>query len=100
MAEGDVRLDDEFEFEDGTRVVLFAVESAAYPGGVNYRFAYVDPDVGEELLRYDNSRVPRHGAGVHHRHHGDEVREIPFEGLDAHVSRFRTEVTQKYDDRD
>ena len=81
MAEGDVRLDDEFEFEDGTRVVLFAVENATYPGGVNYRFAYVDPGAGEELLRYDNSQVPRHGAGVHHRHRGDAVSEIHSRGL-------------------
>lgn len=100
MAEGDIRLDDEFEFEDGTRVVLFAIENAAYPGGVHYRFAYVDPNAGEELLRYDNSKVPRHGAGVHHRHCGDDVSEIGFKNLESHVSQFRSEVTQTYDDRD
>lgn len=93
MAEGDVQLDDEIEFADGTRAVLFAVESSGYPEGVNYRLAYFDPATGEELLRYDNSQIPRHGAGVHHRHRGDDVTEIPYEGLEAHVARFRNEVT-------
>lgn len=93
MAEGDVRLDDEYSFTDGTRVVLYAVESAGYPGGVNYRFAYVDSKTGTELLRYDNSRVPRHGVGVHHRHRGPTVTPVPFDGIETHVSRFWSEVT-------
>lgn len=58
VADGDVRLDAEYQFPDGTRVVLFAVENAEYPGGVNYRFAYLDVGFARTLLRYDNSRVP------------------------------------------
>lgn len=97
MADGDIRLDDEVEFQDGTRAVLFAVESSDHPGGINYRMAYFDPETGDMLLRYDNSRVPRHGAGVHHRHEGDDVAEISFESLQNHVSRFRSEVSTIHD---
>lgn len=94
MADGDVRLDDEYAFPDGTRVVLFAVENEAYPGGVNYRFAYFEASSGENLLRYDNSCVSRHGVGVHHRHRGAAVARVGFDGLDKHVSRFWTEVRE------
>ena len=99
MANGDIRLDDEFEFSDGTRVTMFAVENSEYPGGVSYRLAFFDPAMGENILRYDNSQVPRHGAGVHHRHRGEDVTEIPFRGLKHHVSRFRSEVMELHDDR-
>lgn len=63
MADGDVSVDDEITLGD-KRVRLFAVENPAYPGGVSYRFAYYDPEAGESILRYDNSRVPRHGVGL------------------------------------
>lgn len=52
MVDGDSRPDDEIGFEDGTRAVLFAVESSDYPGGVNYRMAYFDSETGEEILRF------------------------------------------------
>ena len=94
MADGDVRLDAEYQFPDGTRVVLFAVENAEYPGGVNYRFAYLDVGSGRTLLRYDNSRVPRQGVGVHHRHRGTVVTRTPFDGFESHVSRFWDEVNE------
>ena len=96
MADGDVLVDVERELADGTRVTVFAVENASYPGGVNYRFAHYDPDSGSGILRFDNSRVARHGAGVHHRHEwceGDEhVTAIEFDDLETHLSRFYHEV--------
>jgi hypothetical protein len=98
MGDGDVRVDTAHSFPDGTRVRLFAVESSAYPGGVNYRFQYYDSDTGDEFLRYDNSRVATHGAGHHHRHEwpgGDEqVTEIEFTDLETHLERFRTELQE------
>ena len=94
MADGDVRLDEEYQFPDGARVVLFAVENDEFPGGVNYRFAYLDAGSGQNLLRYENSRVPRHGVGVHHRHSGTVVTHVPFHGLESHVSRFWKEVNE------
>jgi len=96
MADGDVLVDAEQSFPDGNRVRLFAVESLTYPGGVNYRFQYYDPGSGDELLRYDNARVPTDGAAHHHRHEwrsGDEqVTNIDFHDLESHLGRFRTEV--------
>jgi hypothetical protein len=98
MADGDVVLNRnvEIDAEDGTRVQLFAVEDASYPGGYYYRFQYYAPEEDEEILRYDNA----HGAevGPHHRHEGDEVTGIDFDGLQAHVARFRSEVLE-IDDR-
>lgn len=91
-------VDSEHTLSDGTRVRLFAVESSNYPGGVNYRFHYYDPETGDSLLRYDNSQVPAHGAGHHHRHawvDGEEqVRELEFDDLDSHLANFETEVTE------
>lgn len=94
MADGDVRLDEEYQFANGRRLVLFAVENGEYPGGVSYRFAYFDPRTGATLLRYDNSRVPRHGSGVHHRHRGNYVTAITFDDLRTHVARFWREVSE------
>ena len=97
MADGDVLVDTERTFQDGTRVRLFAVESSEYPGGVNYRFQYYDPESGSEFLRYDNSQVPTHGAGHHHRHEwidgAEHVTGIAFVDLETHLSQFRTAVT-------
>ena len=53
MADGDVPVDTEHTLQDGTRVRLFAVESSGYPGGVNDRFQYYNPETGGSLLRYD-----------------------------------------------
>jgi len=96
MADGDVLLDAEQSFPDSSRVRLFAVESSEYPGGVNYRFQYYDPASGDEFLRYDNARVPTHGAGHHHRHEwspgNEQVNNIEFQDLESHLGRFRTEV--------
>jgi len=93
MADGDVVLDRNFEVDadEGTRVQLFAVESSSYPGGYHYRFQYYGPDDGQQILRYDNA----HDSDVdpHHRHCGDDVTGIEFEGLQDHVARFRQEVT-------
>jgi hypothetical protein len=97
MTDGDVLVDTAKTLADGTRVRLFAVESSSYPGGVNYRFQYYDPETRAEYLRYDNSQVPTHGAGHHHRHvwvDGEEsVTEIDFVDLENHLSRFKTELT-------
>ena len=92
MADGDVVLDRNIEVdaEEGTRVQLFAVEDTAYPGGYYHRFQYYAPDEGEEILRYDNA--PDAEVGHHHRHVGDEMIGIDFDGLAAHVARFRSEV--------
>lgn len=92
MADGDVVLDRNFAVdpEEGTRVELFAVEDSSYAGGVYYRFQYYDPEGGETILRYDNAHDS--DVGPHHRHRGDDVDGIEFDGLQDHVARFRQEV--------
>jgi hypothetical protein len=94
MADGDVVLDRDFEVDadEGTRVRLLIVESPSYPGGYHYRFQYYAPEEGEQILRYDNAHDS--DVGPHHRHRGDEVAGIEFEGLQDHVARFRQEVTK------
>ena len=94
MADGDVVLDRNFEVdaEEGTRVQLFAVENSRKPGGYHYRFQYYAPDEGEQILRYDNAHDS--DIGPHHRHEGDEVTDIEFNGLHDHVACFRREVFQ------
>ncbi len=98
MADGDVLVDTEHTLRDGTRVRLFAVESADYPGGVSYRFQYYDPETGDSLLRYDNSQIPSHGAGYHHRHEwvaGEEqVTELAFDDFSSHLADVETEVRE------
>lgn len=83
---------------DGTKLRLFAVESSAYSGSVNYRFQYYDSDTGDSFLRFDNSQVSIHGAGRHHRHEwveGEEqVAGIEFTDLESHLTRFKIEVTE------
>lgn len=90
MADGDVVLDRNFEVDARTRVELFAVEDSSYPGGFYYRFQFYDPAEGETILRYDNAHDA--DVGHHHRHRGDDVTGIEFDGLQAHVDRFRREV--------
>lgn len=92
MADGDVVLDRHFEVdaEEGTEVELFAVEDSSEPGGFHYRFQYYTPEDGEEILRYDNAHDS--DIGPHHRHVGEEVAGIEFDGLHDHVARFREEV--------
>lgn len=92
MADGDVVLDRNIEIdaEDGTRAEIFAVEDSTYPGGYYYRFQYYTPNEGEEILRYDNAHDS--DVGPHHRHEGDDVTGIDFDGLEAHLARFRQEV--------
>lgn len=94
MADGDVVLDRNFEIDAtaGTRVELFAVEDSSYPGGFFYRFQYYDPEEGETILRYDNAHDAE--VGPHHRHRGDDVKGIEFDGLQDHVARFRQEVNE------
>lgn len=94
MADGDVVLERNFEIdaEEGTRVELLAVENSSYPGGYYYRFQYYAPGDSEEILRYDNAHDS--GVGPHHRHEGDEIAGIEFDGLEAHVARFRQEVLE------
>ena len=94
MADGDVELNRNFEFDsrEETRIELFAVEDSSYPGGYYYRFQYYDPEEGEEILRYDNAHDS--DVGPHHRHEGDTVTGIEFNGLSEHVARFRREVFQ------
>ncbi|GAB7020474.1 toxin-antitoxin system TumE family protein [Halostagnicola bangensis] len=94
MADGDVVLDRNFEVDagEGTRVRLFAVENSSEPGGYYYRFQYYAPDEGEQILRYDNAHDS--DVGPHHRHEGDAVSGIEFDGFEAHVARFRKEVLQ------
>ncbi|QCC57307.1 DUF6516 family protein (plasmid) [Natrinema thermotolerans] len=94
MADGDVVLDRNFEVDaqEGTRAELFAVEDSSYPGGYYYRFQYYAPEEGEQILRYDNAHDS--DVGPHHRHEGDDVAGIEFDGLQDHVARFRQEVLQ------
>lgn len=95
MADGDVVLDRAFDVEQppDSRVSLFACEDSARPGGYKYSFQHYDPDSGQTLLRYDNAHE-HPNAGWHHRHvRGGEPEAIDFEGLGAHLRRFRREVT-------
>lgn len=98
MADGDVVLDRRFDVDpiEGTEVVLLAIESSAHPGGYSYGFQYFQPEENDEILRYDNSKVPQHGAGYHHRHSDNdaEITEIEFTGLHDHVTRFLNEVDE------
>ena len=90
--DGTVVLDRNFEIDatEGTRVQLFAVRDSTSPGGYHYRFQYYTPEDKETILRYDNAHDS--DIGPHHRHRGSEMTSIEFEGLEAHVSRFRNEV--------
>ena len=92
MADGEVVLDRNFEIDAGkeTRVELFAVENDTEPGGYYYRFQYYTPEEGDEILRYDNAHDT--DVGPHHRHVRGDVTGIEFDGLEAHVARFRQEV--------
>lgn len=95
MVDGDVVLDRAFGVDQppGTRVALFACEDSDRPGGYKYSFKHYDPTSGQPLLRYDNAHE-HPVAGWHHRHVGEEEPEsIDFDGLDAHLRRFRREVT-------
>lgn len=83
------------EFADGTRYGMLAWDvpkSEEYPDGIKYRFQYMDAD-GSTLLRYDNSHY-REGIGMHHRHAVDSIEGIEFEGLTAHIRRFKEEIEQ------
>jgi YHS domain-containing protein len=95
MADGDVVLNERFDIDpiDGTEVVLSAAESSSHPGGYSYGFQYFQPEENDEILRYDNTKVVRHGAG-HHRHcdNDQEVTEIEFVDIGDHVDRFLNEV--------
>ena len=65
---------------------------------MNYRFHYYDPETGDSLLRYDNTLVPRHDAGSHHRHEwidgAEQVTELDFEDFDSHLAAFEAEVIE------
>lgn len=96
MADGDVVIQERFDIDpvDGTEVVLSATESSSHPGGYSYGFQYFHPEDNDEILRYDNSKVPQHEAGHHHRHFDNdaEIAGITFTGLTDHVDRFLNEV--------
>jgi hypothetical protein len=98
MADGDVVLDRRFDIDprSGTEVVLWAIESSSHPGGYSYGFQYFQPEENDEILRYDNSKVPQHGAGCHHRHYDNdaEITALTFTGLVDHVTRFLNEVNE------
>lgn len=66
MADGDVVLDRRFDVDpiEGTEVVLLAIESSAHPGGYSYGFQYFQPEEHDEILRYDNSKVPNTARGI------------------------------------
>ena len=83
------------EFADGSRYEMLAwsvPKGEDYPEGIKYRFQYMDAD-GSTLLRYDNSHY-REGIGMHHRHAVDSIEGIEFEGLTAHIRRFKEEIEQ------
>lgn len=98
MADGDVIINERFDIDpaDGTEVVLSAIESSSHPGGYSYGFQYFQPAENDEILRYDNSKVPQHDAGYHHRHYNNdsEITGIEFVGLNDHVDRFLNEVDE------
>jgi hypothetical protein len=96
MAPDEPLIDRRFDLNpaEGTEVILFAIENSDYPGGCNYRFQYFQSENGDRILRYDNSQVPRHDAGVHHRHFDNdaEIEAVGFDGLKSHIRRFLNEV--------
>lgn len=96
MADGDAVIIERFDVDprDGTEIVLSAIESSSHPGEYSYGFQYFHPEESDEILRYDNSKVPQHDAGVHHRHYDNDAKitEIEFVGLRKHIDRFLNEV--------
>lgn len=97
MADGDVIVDEVLTLSDGSTIDLFAIENTAYPGEVNYRFTWYDPEEGAVRLRYDNSQVSRHGVGVHHRHDPHGVESVEFESVASHLDQFRAEVFDQHE---
>ncbi|MFC6763568.1 toxin-antitoxin system TumE family protein [Natrinema soli] len=92
-------LDDEFTYDDGSRVVVTAhlvPESEEYPTGIKYRFQYMDAE-GNTLLRFDNA--PHHDVGNHHEHRDEDIEAVAFESLTEHYQRFKHEVDTIYDQR-
>jgi hypothetical protein len=90
--DGTVALDKDFEIDatEGTHVQLFALRDSISPGGYHRKFQYHAPEDTETILRYHNAHDS--DIGPHHRHQGSEMTSTEFEGLEAHVSRFRSET--------
>jgi hypothetical protein len=89
--DGTVVLDKNFEIDatEGTHVQLFAVRDSISPGGYHCKFQYHAPGDTETIFRYHNAHD--FDIGPHHRQ-GSEMTSTEFEGIEAHVSRFRNEV--------
>lgn len=88
-------LDEEFTYDDGSRVVVVAYrvpESEHHPEGVKYRFQYMDEN-GTTLLRYDDAH------DQHDRHRDGDVEAVTFTSLTTHYRRFRREVERIHDRR-
>ena len=86
------------------RVFVMRTERDVYSSGWAYNLHYgaTEPNPPATLedgtiRRYDNAHE-HPDAGWHHRHvGGDEPEAVEFEGLEAHLRRFRQEVTSDDD---
>jgi hypothetical protein len=83
--------DDEYLTGDRWEALAWDVPvSEEFPAGLKYSFQYLGP-ADEEVLRYDNANDSLN-VGNHHRHRGDTVEGIEFEGLRSHFEKFLDEV--------
>lgn len=93
-------IDTHVDFPESDRFVSVTVtrvpESDAYPDGVKYSLHCGDYD-GTTILRYDNAHGDTKG---HERHTQDGTESIDFEGWQALLQQFRTEVMEHEHDHD
>lgn len=69
--------------------------SERYPEGIKYSLQYGRGD--DTIFRYDN--FPDHpGVGQHHKHVGNDVVSVEFDGIEAHYKRFKQEVIDNGED--
>ncbi|TVT92789.1 MULTISPECIES: toxin-antitoxin system TumE family protein [Haloferax] len=66
--------------------ILSVPKSEKFPEGVKYGLHYGRKGGDDPIVRYDNHH------GVHERHEGDTVEEIPFPGVETLLRRFQDEV--------
>lgn len=60
--------------------------SEKFPEGIKYAFHFGSSGSDDPILRYDNHH------GVHERHEGEAVEEIPFPGYEQLLRRFIREL--------
>lgn len=97
MADGDVFVDTEHTFRDGTRSRSSPSRASRILVVSAIGFGTKIPAL--DVSSFDNSQVTTHGADHHHRYEwleGNEaISEIELVALETHLSRFRAEVTAR-----